>query len=227
MSVVDRLSSVVQVALLAGLIGCAAAGGAADAPPDPAAAAALAVATSPEYRLEVLFDWNMVDRDARIGGRGLLRLDRAARARVDLFGPRGETLAAAIMDGTAMRVVPQAASAMLPPPALLWAALGVFREPEDAPLTATRVDGDQTRLEYSRDRTRWTFQFAGSALRSTEWTDGSGRRTVTLTGDAGFDVPRDAAFRDWTEFRELNLSVTAIEERTSFDADTWILPGER
>lgn len=227
MNVRHRVPGAALLALVAALGGCAATGGAADAPPDPSAAAALAQATSPEYRLEVQFDWNMVDRDARFGGRGLLRLDRAERARVDLFGPRGETLAAAIMDGDAMRVVPQQAASLLPPPALLWAALGAFSEPEDMPLTATRVDGDDTTLEYGRDRTRWTFRFTGSALRSTEWTDGDGRRTVELTGNAGFGVPRDAAFRDWIEFRELSLSVTAIEERASFDAYTWILPGER
>jgi hypothetical protein len=65
---------------------------------DPAVATRLDAATAPTRRLHVVFEWNMTDREFRIGGRGVLRVDSAARARVDLFGPRGETLAAAIVE---------------------------------------------------------------------------------------------------------------------------------
>lgn len=219
--------SAVYVALLVGLTACAGTAGTNAAPADPAAESRLIEATQPDRRLEVLFDWTMSDRDARFAGRGLLRLDNSARARVDLFGPRGETLAAAVVEEGVMRVVPQSAAAMLPPPALLWSVLGVFRQPVDAPLTGTTATGTETRLDYQRDGTRWSFSFQDDRLRSTEWTDGTGRRTVELRGDAGFSLPAEAAFRDWTEFRELNLSVTEVEEKASFDVETWILPGER
>ncbi|HSJ09389.1 MAG TPA: hypothetical protein VK928_05725 [Longimicrobiales bacterium] len=184
-------------------------------------------ATRPGTRAHVVFDWSLTGRDASFSGTGVMRLDTGYRARVDLFGPRGETYAAAIIEDDAMRMVPQQASALLPPPALLWSLLGAFRVPTDAPLAGTQSDGSSTTLEYARDRTRWSFRFEGAALRSTEWTDGNSRRTVTLTGASQLGFPAATTFRDWTEFRELTLRVTHVEEKTAFEPDVWILPGER
>lgn len=197
-------------------------------PPDPAAAGELAAATTPDQRLHVIFDWNLVDREVRFSGRGVLRLDADRRARVDLFTPQGELVAAAILEGTSMRVAPAAASAMLPPPAFLWSAIGAFRPPQDAPLTGTSRDNGSIALEYARDDARWRFRFENRALRNTEWTTAAGgRRTVELRGHAGFGLPAEASFRDWAEFRELTLRVTDIEETTGFDPDAWTLPGAR
>lgn len=194
---------------------------------DPVVAARLQETTRPHTRLQVVFEWHMTDRDARFSGQGVLRLDTTYRGRVDLFGPRGETLAAAIVENDVMRVVPPQAGALLPPPALLWSLLGAFRPPADVPLTGTAVDNGSTTLHYTRDRVRWSFRFDGDALRSTEWTDGTGRRTVTLTGASGAGLPAETTFRDWSEFRELTLRVTNVEEKTAFEPDVWILPGER
>jgi hypothetical protein len=227
---VDRLGRASYVAPLAFALfataACASAGTSPGAP-DPALEARLATATVPGQRLQVLFDWNMTDRDARFSGRGVLRLENGRRGRVDLFGPRGETLAAAIVEDNAMRIVPEAARGMLPPPTLLWATLGVFRIPEALPLTGSAAAGESATLDYGRDETRWRFTFEGDRLRTTEWTDGAGRRTVVLSGTAEHGLPAQAVFRDWTEFRELTLRVTEVEERAAFEPDVWILPGER
>jgi hypothetical protein len=213
-------------ALVLAVAGCTASAGGMGAP-DEQVESRLEAATAPARRAQVVFDWNMTDRDARFSGRGVLRLDSGQRARVDLFGPRGETLAAAIVENDLMRVVPQAAASMLPPPALLWSSLGVFRPPVDAPLTGTAAGDGGLTLEYTRDRTRWRFRFEGDRLRTVEWTDGSGRRSVELTGAADLGFPDQAVFRDWTEFRELTLRVTEVEESAAFEPDVWILPGER
>lgn len=205
---------------------CAPAAVATDAP-DPAVEAALEQATRPALRLQVFFDWNLTDREANFNGRGVLRLDADRRGRVDLFGPRGETYAAAILEGSNLRAVPPSALSMLPPPALLWSSLGAFRAPEDAPLTGMGQTENATTLEYTRERTVWRFRFEDQRLRSTEWTDGAGRRTVTLTGAAAHGLPQQSVFRDWTQFRELTLRVTEVEEIAAFDGDVWVLPGER
>jgi hypothetical protein len=126
-----------------------------------------------------------------------------------------------------MRMVPAFASNLLPPASLMWSVLGVFRRPTDAPLTRTAVENGALVLDYTRDGTRWRFHFIDNVMRSTEWTSGTGRRTVELSGAAGLGVPRNVHFRDWTEFRELKLEVTNVEETQGFDADVWILPGER
>jgi hypothetical protein len=217
-------SALLLVSVAACTPSATATGGAAD----PALATRLSRATAPTRRLHVVFEWNMTDREFRIGGRGVLRLDSAARARVDLFGPRGETLAAAIVEGSdRMRIVPAAAERLLPPATLLWSALGVFQPPPDAPLVATSVQGRTTHLEYARDETRWRFRFENDTLRHVEWTASGGRRTVELTGSSGFGVPATGSFRDWTEFRELTLRTTQVEQTNGFEPDVWILPGER
>jgi hypothetical protein len=211
------------VAALAG--GCSAAAGN-GGPPDPEAAQQAAARTRPAQRLHVIFSWELRDRDARFNGQGVLRLDQGYRGRVDLFGPRGETLSAAIIEGEEMRVVPAGTDGLLPPPALLWSTLGVFRPPVDAPLTATtQTDGRMT-LDYARDDARWRFRFENDMLRGTEWTARGGRRTVELSGTADFGLPAQATFRDWTEFRELTLRVTNVEQSPPFGADVWILPGQ-
>ncbi|MBR9988801.1 MAG: hypothetical protein KFH98_03540 [Gemmatimonadetes bacterium] len=220
------LCAVLLAATAAGAA-CSTGAGATGGTPDPETEQRLETATAPAHRVQVMFDWNMTDRDARFSGRGVLRADSGYRARVDLFGPRGETLAAAVVVDGVMRVAPDAAAAMLPPPAMLWATLGVFRRPVDAPLTGTSVTGDEVSLEYARDRTQWRFRFQADRLHAAEWTDGSGRRTVELTGGAGYGIPGVGTFRDWTEFRELTLRVTDVEERAAFEPDVWILPGER
>jgi hypothetical protein len=195
--------------------------------PDATVAARLEEATRPERRIQVTFDWSLNDRDANFSGRGVLRLDGAQRARVDLFGPRGETYAAAILQGNELRAVPPAAASMLPPPPLLWASLGVFRQPGEPLLSGTSVNDGVTLLEYASQRLTWRFRFENDRLRSTEWTDGAGRRTVELTGSAEHGLPRQGVFRDWTQFRELTLSLTDVEDITTFEDDVWILPGER
>jgi hypothetical protein len=228
---VDRVSPRLYLAplcfLLGSLVTACASAGADTGAPDAALETRLETATTPDRRAHIVFDWNMTDRDARFSGRGVLRLDAGYRARVDLFGPRGETLAAAIVEDGRMRVVPAGAEALLPPPALLWTALGVFRRPVDAPLTGTSVTPDGVMMEYAQDRTLWRFRFRDDRLHAAEWTDGSGRRTVELSGHAGLGVPQQASYRDWTEFRELTLRVTEVEERAAFEPDVWILPGER
>jgi hypothetical protein len=192
---------------------------------DTAAEARVAEATTPTRRLHVLFDWSVDDPSIKMSGKGALRLDRAARGRVDLFGPRGETIMAAIVENDQMRIVPAFAANMLPPASLMWSVLGVFRRPTDAPLTRTAVDNGALILDYSRDGTLWRFRFTDNVMRSTEWTSGNGRRTVELSGSAGLGVPRSVHYRDWTEFRELKLEVTNVEETQGFEPDVWILPG--
>jgi hypothetical protein len=222
------LTMVVLAATAASAATCAPAATTGGGAADPALAARLDAVTEPTRRLHVVFDWNMSDREFRLSGRGVLRLDSAARARVDLFGPRGETLAAAIIEGAdRMRVVPATAERLLPPATLLWSALGVFRPPVDAPLVATSVRDGTTQLEYARDATRWLFRFENDTLRHVEWTAAGGRRTVELSGTSGFGLPAAGKFRDWTEFRELTLRAAEVEQTSGFDPDVWILPGER
>ncbi|NJD11475.1 MAG: hypothetical protein FIB01_13930 [Gemmatimonadetes bacterium] len=180
-------------------------------------------ATAPRRPQQVGFEWSMTDRDARFSGKGVVRLAPPYRARLDLFGPRGEAYVIAVLDGEELRLAPAGATELLPPAAFLWASLGVFRRPMQ-PLTATRRTGSGVELAFADGAERWRFQLAAEGLRQVEWQgpDG-GRRTVELTGHADQTLPQRGAYRDWVAFRELNLTVTGVEDVDGFSEDIWVL----
>jgi hypothetical protein len=190
---------------------------------DPALVDSAERATAPQRPQHVTFDWALSDRDARFSGKGVVRLAPPYRARLDLFGPRGEAYVIAVLDGRELRLAPAGASELLPPPAFLWASLGVFRRPEQ-PLSAVRRTDGGVELAFAGTPDRWRFQLGNEGLRQVEWQgpDG-GRRTVELTGRASAALPQRGAYRDWIAFRELTLTVTGIEDVDGFSEDIWIL----
>ncbi|HEX9106998.1 MAG TPA: hypothetical protein VF832_07215, partial [Longimicrobiales bacterium] len=197
--------------------------------PDTALARAAIAATAPKAPLKLVFGWSLQDRDAHFGGKAAARIEPPYRARLDLFGPRGEGYLSAAVVGEAVRIPPSAQSqaGVIPPPALLWTALGVLSPPADARLVATRRDGEQTLLEYARGAERWRFTLVGGALRRAE-VDGAaaGRLTVELKGGGALGLPKQAVFRDYAAFRELTLTLDRADEAQSFPPDTWT-PGGR
>lgn len=218
------LRTVRVLALLGVIAACAprpAPAGASPAAPDSALVTRTEAATRPQRLLHVTFDWSMQDRDARFSGRGVVRLAPPYRGRLDLFGPRGETYLAAVMQDEDLTIVPAAAATVLPPAAFLWSSLGVFRRP-DRPLTGTSADGSRVTFVFGEGRERWQFILEGERLRNVEWlgTDG-GRRTVALEGAAAHGLPQRGTYRDWQEFRELTLTLTSVEEVDAFPADIW------
>jgi len=185
----------------------------------------LVTATAPERPLHVTFDWALTDRDARFSGKGVVRVAPPYRGRLDLFGPRGETYAIALLNGETLRMAPASAEEILPPAAFLWASLGVFRRP-DQPLTASRRTGEGIEIRFADAQERWRFNLAAEGLRQVEWLGpDNGRRTVELTGEAAHELPQRGTYRDWIAFRELTLTVTGVENVDGFAEDIWTLGG--
>jgi hypothetical protein len=183
----------------------------------------LVAATVPDRPLQLTFDWAVTDRDARFSGKGVVRVAPPYRARLDLFGPRGETYVIATLDGAQLVLRPEGANQLLPPAPFLWASLGVFRAPGQ-PLTSSRADGDDAELAFADQAERWRFAFAGGELRRVEWLGpDNGRRTVELAGESAPGVPQRGSYRDWIAFRELTLTVTGVENVDGFDAEIWKL----
>lgn len=213
------------VVLGAGVIAACASGGGAPPVSGPAVRAYEAEAagtTAPTRPLHILFSWTLQEGDSRFSGRGATRLEPPLRARLDLFGPRGEGYLSAALVDMELRLPAGAADAPLPPPTLFWAALGVFRAPVGAELVGSSRDGGTTRLEYARGQERWRFRLEDGALRSAEWVGpGEGRRTVELTGGAQYGLPNRAVYRDWLAFRELRLTLDEVNETDGFPADIW------
>jgi hypothetical protein len=192
---------------------------------DPAIAERLAAATAPQQPYHVVFSWTLRERDGRFTGQGSARVDVQRRARLDLFGPRGETYMAAALVDTDLRLAasPDAAGE-LPPPEMLWTVLGIFVPPADATLLAASDDGSAARLEYGRGNERWRFQFTNGRLTNAEWQAGrQSRRTVELRGQERLGLPREAYYRDWAEFRELILTLEQVHDADAFPPDIFVV----
>ncbi|MGH7500398.1 MAG: hypothetical protein ACREL7_01445 [Longimicrobiales bacterium] len=212
------------------VIACTNAGGGGPSPApanvDPAVEAAVVAATGIERPLEIEFDWTLQEQESRFNGKGLARIAPPYNARVDLFGPRGEAVLAAALVEDELRLPAGTEDAPLPPPALFWTVLGVFRAPAGATLAGTE-SGTNRVLEYTLDRDAWTFRFEGDRPAKAEWTgESEGRRTVEISGDASHGLPTTAVYRDWPAFRELRLTVKRVLEVDGFPPEIWSLGGQ-
>jgi len=220
----------VAIASVLATASCASSGSFASGGPAPLIAQRLVEATAVSAPMHVTFDWSLRDREARFNGAGAARVQPPYRGRLDLFGPRGELYLVAAIDGNNMELPVGAERDALPPPALLWAALGVLYPPDGARLTGTSTSGSsageqETRLEYQLGDERWRFRLVGDMLRSAEWQNGSdGRRTVELEGTVSPGLPQRARYRDWIAFRELELNIRTAEPTDAFSDDVFRVP---
>jgi len=188
---------------------------------DPALEAAAVERTRVDEPMEILFDWNLRERDARFSGEGVARIE-PDRARVDLFGPRGEGYLSAVLDGFQLKLSLGVESVPLPPPALFWSVLGVFRVPPGATLARAEQKDANTTLEYAASGDAWRFQLDNGALQHAEWTGSSaGRRTVELSRNANAELPSGALYRDWPAFLELRLTPKQVRKVNGFPAEIW------
>lgn len=180
--------------------------------------------TRPSEPLRIRFQWRATEADSRFSGLGLARVEAPQRARLDLFGPRGEAYLSGILSDGLLALSEPSAAIQLPPPTLLWASLGVFLPPEEADLLVTRRDGQRLHLEYASKQARWRFFFEDDRLRRAEWDRSvEGRYTVELRGEAVHGIPREATYRDWKAFVELTLISESIDVVEPFPPDVWIL----
>jgi hypothetical protein len=197
---------------------------AAHAPPataDPAAAATAIAATAPRQPLHVVFHWRALEGEARFSGEGVARTQAPYHARLDLFGPRGDTyLSAALVDAD-LRLPPGVTDAPIPPPALMWAVLGVVRPPTDATLIGTREQGDRLELWYDVEGTILRYVLEAGRLASARW-DRAGRRLVVeLRGQAPAGLPTQALYRDVVAVMELMLNLESVDEAEPFPPEIW------
>jgi hypothetical protein len=194
-------------------------------PPNPQLAQTLIDSTALRRPLHIVFAWNFTEENARFSGQGSTRVQPPYHARLDLFGPRGETYLAAAAVGDSLRLppnLPEGMRSVVPPVALLWSALGVLRAPEGAQLDLTYQSGDTTVIGYARGSDRWRFRSVRGRLQYAEWNGpNAGRRTVELRGSAAHNLPAVAVYRDWAAFRELTLTLERANEAAAFPPETW------
>ncbi len=200
--------------------------GCAVGPPSPSTAqphvaATIVEATAPDRPLRVVFAWEGMEGDARFTGQGVARIEPPYQARLDLFGPRGDTYLSAALVGADLRLPPGVQGPMIPPPALMWAVLGVVAPPANAVLVGTREQADQTELYYEvGGGTLWYILYRGR-LRTVRWDEPGRRLAVELRGEMEPRLPARAVYQDPAAVAELMLNLERVDEVEPFPPDIW------
>ena len=166
----SRFARPIALSLTAGTVACA--------PPRVVAlpgvivpAQHLPTGTLPQGRRIVFFQWEMHDGDVIARGDGAARIASPDSVRLDFFMSGGFGSGAAVLIGDSLQVPgPSMARKLVPPRALLWAALGRFDVPA-ARDTVARIDGAVLRADIGVP-VNWRATFRGDTLTRLDRVDG-------------------------------------------------------
>lgn len=188
--------------------------------PGVAAARALPRAELPRGSRRVVFRWELEDPDMAARGEGAARMASPDSVRLDFFLGGGLASGAAVLIQNDLRV-PSGADAisrrLVPPPPMLWAALGRLALPVMRD-TVVRVDADTLRADIGTP-VAWRVTFVRDTLRRIERVEG-GRVTEWVQRF----VDGRLRYRHEGSRRQLDLFVTRSDLVDEFDSSIWILP---
>jgi hypothetical protein len=170
---------------------------------------------APGHR-RIVFNWELRDPEFHVRGEGVARVASPDSARLDFFLGGGLGGGRAVLIGQSVRAPGgDLVRRLIPPPPLLWAALGRLSLPA-LPDTAVRADGSVLRADVGAPPA-WRVTFRGDTLvrldrvsgeRVTEWVERPS--------------PERVRYRHETARRDLTLIVQrVIEESSPFDATIW------
>jgi len=176
--------------------------------------AALPRAQLPSGYRQIVFDWELEDRELSGRGEGVARVAGPDSARLDLFLAGGFGSGAAVLIADSLRVTGgSVARRFIPPPPLLWAALGRLAVPSATDTTA-RVDGELLRVDIGKP-TNWRLTFRRDSLVRVERIRGG--RIIEWVERNGANV----RYRSEEARRALSLTVKRVLEVPPFDASIW------
>lgn len=167
-----------------------------------------------EHR-RMVFQWRYADVDMEAAGEGAARIAPPDSARLDLFLSGGLGSGRAYLVGDTV-IVPggEMLRRFLPPPPLLWAAVGRLAVPAARDTTA-RLAGDTLRVDIGRSPT-WRVTFADGLVARLERIEGG--RVVEWVSRSPAGVVR---YRNESARRSLDLTITRTESVPPFDASIW------
>ncbi len=181
----------------------------------PVPAARLPRTDLPSGHHKVVFEWDLDDREMSGRGDGVARIAWPDSARLDFFLAGGFGGGSAVLIGDSLAIpAGDFVRRFVPPPTLLWAALGRVALPNLAD-TVIRVEGTTLRADIGNP-VAWRLSFHGDTLyraervvggRVAEWVE---RRGVT-----------QAQYRNEGARRSLHLTITRTDEVPEFDASIW------
>jgi hypothetical protein len=169
----------------------------------------------PPVNQRIRFTWSYSDLDMRGRGDGVARVAPPDSVRLDLFLAGGNTGGRALLIDDELRAPGgRTVRSFLPPPPMLWAALGRLHLPPAAD-TTIRVDGDTVRADIGRDP-RWRATFVGRDLRRLELIHGDRlQQWVERSPD------NKVAYRHLRANRALDLNIVRVDTVPGFDATIW------
>jgi hypothetical protein len=178
----------------------------------------------PESPVQITFDFRLKEADLRFAGRGVARVEPPYRVRIDLFSNGGEGLFRAALVESDLRIPPGVPLDLAPPPALLWAALGVFRPDAGLQLQGGRDEGDGTVALRYDGATGEDLRFRlanGLLLRAEIHEDGHLIEEVDLELDESSQKVVETVYRNRALFVELTFTLKSEESVESFPPDIW------
>jgi hypothetical protein len=178
---------------------------------------ALPKGTLPAGRRQITFQWEMRDGDMSARGDGVARIASPDSVRLDFFLGGGFGSGVAVLIGDSLQVPgPDFARKLVPPRALLWAALGRFDVPAE-PDTVVRVDAGVLRADIGAP-VHWRATFHGDTLSRLERVDGGRlQEWVDRSSDQRVQYRNEAARRS------LSLVILRSDVVASFDPSIWRL----
>lgn len=171
--------------------------------------------TLPAGRQKVAFQWELVDGEMTARGDGVARIAAPDSVRMDFFLGGGFGGGAAVLIGDSLVVPgPDMARRLVPPRALLWAALGRLDIPAERD-TVVRVEGDVVRADIGSP-VRWRVSFRGDTLVRLDRVEG-GRLQEWVERTTG----RKVRYRNESSRRTLSLDIQRSDPVPAFDASIW------
>jgi hypothetical protein len=166
---------------------------------------------------KVVFKWELHDADMTARGDGVARIASPDSVRLDFFLGGGIGGGAAVLIGDTLDVPgPDVARRLVPPRALLWAALGRFDVPAERD-TIVRVDAGLLRADIGVP-VHWRATFRGDTLTRLERVEG-GRLQEWVERTAGQTVQ----YRNEASRRTLSLVIQRSDAVPPFDPSIWRL----
>ena len=166
---------------------------------------------------KITFAWELRDGDMTARGDGVARIASPDSVRLDFFLGGGFGGGAAVLIGDSLRVPgPDMARKLVPPRALLWAALGRFDIPAERD-TSVRVDAGVVRADIGAP-VHWRVAFRGDTLTRLERVEnGRLQEWVERSADQRVEYRNEAARRT------LSLVIQHSDAVAPFDPSIWRL----
>jgi hypothetical protein len=162
-----------------------------------------------------VFKWELRDGDMAARGDGVARIASPDSVRLDFFLGGGFGGGAAVLIGDSLQVPgPDVARRLVPPRALLWAALGRLQLPAERD-TVVRVDGDLLRADIGTP-VHWRVTFRNDTLSRLERIDGSRIQEWVQRGADGA-----VEYRNESSRRTLSLVIQRTDAVPAFDPSIW------